>query len=103
MARILKKLFLGATALFALLALAGAVVISHDGACSDAPPLATDTPRMKAATYRCYGGPDVIAFGDVARPALADDRVLVKVHAASANPLDWHYLRGTPYIMRMDA
>jgi len=28
--------------------------------------------------------------------------LLVKVHAASVNPLDWHYLRGEPYIMRMD-
>jgi NADPH:quinone reductase-like Zn-dependent oxidoreductase len=29
--------------------------------------------------------------------------LLVKVRAASVNPLDWHYLRGEPYLMRMDA
>jgi NADPH:quinone reductase-like Zn-dependent oxidoreductase len=28
--------------------------------------------------------------------------VLVKVHAASVNPLDWHYLEGTPYLVRLD-
>jgi NADPH:quinone reductase-like Zn-dependent oxidoreductase len=37
------------------------------------------------------------------KPKPADDEVLVKVHAASVNPLDWHYLRGEPRVMRMDA
>ncbi len=27
--------------------------------------------------------------------------MLIKVRAASANPLDWHYMRGTPYFMRI--
>ena len=27
----------------------------------------------------------------------------MKVHAASVNPVDWHYMRGTPYVMRMDS
>ena len=30
-------------------------------------------------------------------------KVLVKVKAASVNPLDWHYMRGVPYIMRLDS
>jgi NADPH:quinone reductase-like Zn-dependent oxidoreductase len=103
MARIIKKLFLGAAALAAVALLAGAVVISHDAACPAPPPLADGVARMKGVTYRCYGTPDVLAFGDVAKPVPGDDRILVKVQAASANPLDWHYLRGTPYIMRMGA
>jgi len=64
-------------------------------------PLPADHARwMKAAVYREYGPPDVIKLEDVARPDVADDQILVHVHAASVNPLDWHYMRGTPYIMR---
>src|SRR5207253_2248124 len=37
---------------------------------------------------------------DVKKPVPNDDQVLVKVRAASLNPLDWHYMEGTPYIMR---
>ncbi len=80
-----------------------AVVLSHDAACSSAPPLAADAPRMKAIVYRCYGSPDVLSFEDVAKPTPADDGVLIKVHAAGVNPLDKHYLHGTPYVVRMAA
>ena len=76
--------------------------LSHDGACRAPEPLAANTPTMKAIVYRCYGGPDVLKLEDIAKPAVADDRVLIKVHAAGVNPLDWHYMRGLPYIMRGD-
>ncbi|MCH8228294.1 MAG: NAD(P)-dependent alcohol dehydrogenase, partial [Proteobacteria bacterium] len=56
---------------------------------------------MKAIVYRCYGSPDVLEFEDIEKPTPADDEVLVKVVAASVNPLDWHYMRGSPYIMRL--
>jgi NADPH:quinone reductase-like Zn-dependent oxidoreductase len=56
---------------------------------------------MKAIVYRCYGSPDVLEFEDVEKPAIADDEILVKVHAAGVNPLDWHYMRGSPYLMRL--
>ncbi|MFQ6006823.1 MAG: NAD(P)-dependent alcohol dehydrogenase [Woeseia sp.] len=56
---------------------------------------------MKAIVYRCYGSPDVLEIEDIERPSPADNEVLVKVHAASINPLDWHYMRGSPYIMRL--
>jgi NADPH:quinone reductase-like Zn-dependent oxidoreductase len=55
---------------------------------------------MKAIVYRCYGSPGVVKLEDIPKPTLADDRVLIKVHAASVNPLDWHYMRGKPYIVR---
>ena len=92
---------LGAIAILVVVAIGSlAVVLSHDSPCSAAPPLAANTPSMKAIVYRCYGGPDVLKFEDIAKPVPADDRVLVKVHAASVNPLDWHYMRGKPYIVR---
>jgi NADPH:quinone reductase-like Zn-dependent oxidoreductase len=76
------------------------VVLSHDSPCVAASPLASNTPSMKAIVYRCYGGIEVLKLEQIAKPAPADDRVLVKVHAASVNPLDWHYMQGKPYVMR---
>ncbi|MGH8134183.1 MAG: NAD(P)-dependent alcohol dehydrogenase [Steroidobacteraceae bacterium] len=55
---------------------------------------------MKAIVYRCYGSPDVLKLEDVGKPTAADDQLLVRVHAASVNPLDWHFMRGTPYLVR---
>jgi NADPH:quinone reductase-like Zn-dependent oxidoreductase len=79
------------------------LVLSHDSPCPAAPPLAANTPSMKAIVYRCYGNSDVLKLEEIAKPVPADDRVLVKVHAASVNPLDWHYMQGKPYVMRAAA
>jgi NADPH:quinone reductase-like Zn-dependent oxidoreductase len=57
---------------------------------------------MKAVTYCDYGSPDVLKVEDVEKPAPADDQLLVRVRAASVNPLDWHYVRGTPYFARAE-
>lgn len=78
--------------------------VSHEAPCGSAPPAAASPSatgrRMKAIVYRCYGPPQVLKLEEIAPPAVADDRILVKVHAASVNPLDWHYMRGEPYLMR---
>ncbi|MGH8223741.1 MAG: NAD(P)-dependent alcohol dehydrogenase [Woeseiaceae bacterium] len=58
---------------------------------------------MKAIVHRCYGSPDVLELLDIEKPIPADNEVLVKVRAASVNPLDWHYMRGSPVIMRLDS
>lgn len=78
-----------------------ALVMSHDSACGPAPVLPENSDTMKAVTYRCYGTTDVLEFGDIEKPVPADHEVLVKVHAASVNPLDWHFMRGTPYLLRL--
>ena len=78
-----------------------AIVLSHDAACGPPPVVADGTELMKAIVYRCYGSPDVLEFENVEKPTPLDDEVLVKVHAASVNPLDWHYMRGSPYFMRL--
>jgi len=54
---------------------------------------------MKAVVYCDYGVAN-LKFQDVEKPAPADDQLLVKVRAASVNPLDWHYVEGTPFVMR---
>jgi NADPH:quinone reductase-like Zn-dependent oxidoreductase len=58
---------------------------------------------MKAIVYRRYGSPDVLQLEEVPMPELRDGDVLVRVRAASVNPLDWHLLRGKPYIVRPTA
>jgi NADPH:quinone reductase-like Zn-dependent oxidoreductase len=89
--------FVGTLAV-ALVALA--LVLRHTSPC---PPAATSAAQnaMRAWTYHCYGGPEVLELTSVVKPVPAADEVLVKVRAAAANPLDWHYLRGEPYVMRM--
>jgi NADPH:quinone reductase-like Zn-dependent oxidoreductase len=78
-----------------------ALVLSHESDCVPAPAIADNAELMKAIVYRCYGSPDVLEFEDVAKPTPADGEVLVKVHAAAVNPLDWHYMRGSPYFVRL--
>lgn len=55
---------------------------------------------MKAIVQEGYGSPDVLHLRDIEVPAIHDDGVLVKVHAASVNALDWHTTRGMPYFIR---
>ena len=55
--------------------------------------------KMKAIVYCDYGLAN-LKFTDVEKPTATDDQVLVKVRAASVNPLDWHFIEGTPKIMR---
>ena len=56
---------------------------------------------MKAMVYTKYGPSDVLELTVVEKPIPRDDEVLLKVHAASVNPADWHLLRGKPYIARL--
>src|SRR5438552_13028626 len=60
-----------------------------------------DASLMKAILYRTYGSPDVLHVEETAMPTPTDDQVLIRVRAASVNPYDWHFMRGSPYIMRM--
>jgi NADPH:quinone reductase-like Zn-dependent oxidoreductase len=57
---------------------------------------------MKAAVYTQYGPPDVVVqITDVEKPVPTDDELLIKVRAASVNPLDSHLMKGGPYIVRL--
>ena len=58
---------------------------------------------MKAIVYHRYGSPDVLELREIDKPVVTDNDVLVRVRAASVNPLDWHYMRGMPYIVRIKA
>jgi NADPH:quinone reductase-like Zn-dependent oxidoreductase len=56
---------------------------------------------MKAIRYTEYGPPDVLHLTEVATPVPKDDEILIRIRAASANPLDWRLMRGAPYPIRL--
>jgi len=58
---------------------------------------------MKAMVRYNYGSPDVLALEEIEKPTPKDDEVLIKVHAASVNAMDYRFLTGTPYIARIMA
>lgn len=101
--RLRYKVLSVVSVLAAATALGVAMTLSHNSPCAAAQPPPIGTPLMKAIVYRCYGSPDVLKLENVAKPPEADKRMLVKVHAASVNPLDWHYMRGEPYLVRLGA
>lgn len=56
---------------------------------------------MKAFTYREYGAADVLRIEELPKPQPSYNQILVKIRAASVNTLDWHFLRGKPFLVRM--
>src|SRR5215471_8261737 len=54
---------------------------------------------MKAIVYCDYGLKN-LKLADIEKPVPNDDQILVRVHAVSVNPYDWHFVEGTPYVMR---
>lgn len=55
---------------------------------------------MKAIVYTEYGSPDVLRLEEVEKPVPKDGEVVIKVHAAAVNALDWHFVRGEPRLFR---
>jgi NADPH:quinone reductase-like Zn-dependent oxidoreductase len=65
----------------------------------DAPGASRRT-TMRAIVHERYGRPNLLKLREVEVPVLADDQVLVRVHAASVNPVEWYGVTG-PYFARM--
>jgi NADPH:quinone reductase-like Zn-dependent oxidoreductase len=92
--RVLKRVF------YLIVILIGVFAIYAWATGARQEPIETGEPHMKAVVYTNYGSPDVLEIRDVKRPVPNDDQILIKVRAAAVNPLDWHFMEGTPYIMR---
>jgi NADPH:quinone reductase-like Zn-dependent oxidoreductase len=58
---------------------------------------------MKAIVCTKYGSPDVLQLKEVEKPIPKGHEVLIHIHAASVNPFDWHFMRGTPYLVRLQS
>src|SRR5512143_2318776 len=56
---------------------------------------------MKAIVYTKYGSPDVLQLKDVEKPTPNDNEVLIKIHAASVNAYDWHFLTADIFLIRL--
>jgi len=95
--------FAGLAIVLGLAVAALAVTLSHTEDCVPAASASEPGDGFTAVTYRCYGSPDVLELVTLAKPVPAANEVLVRVKAAAVNPLDWHYLRGEPYFMRLES
>ena len=56
---------------------------------------------MKAIVRHRYGSADVLELGDVEKPVIGADQVLVRVRAAGVDRGVWHLMTGTPYLARL--
>lgn len=97
-----RRILWSVLGVLALAILAFAYVLGHEKPCGPVAASAPAAATMKAVVRRCYGPPDVLAIEEVAKPVVADGQLLVKVRAAALNPLDWHYMRAEPYLMRVE-
>ena len=100
---VLKKVLLAVAGLLVVAIAAFAIALSHTTPCPSTGAAVPAGAGAKAIVYRCYGSPAVLKLEEVAKPVPGSGEVLVRVHAASVNPLDWHFMRGLPYLLRMDA
>ncbi|HEY4915137.1 MAG TPA: NAD(P)-dependent alcohol dehydrogenase [Candidatus Dormibacteraeota bacterium] len=56
---------------------------------------------MKAFVQERYGSADVLQLKEIDKPPVGDGAALVRVHATSVNPADWHAISGTPFVARL--
>ncbi len=98
------KIVTGFFGLIAVAVLALAIVVGYTAPCDpaqDGVSAKASDGTMQAIRYSCYGGPEVLSYATVDKPVPESNEVLVRVQSAAVNPLDWHYMRGSPYIMRL--
>ena len=98
-----RKVFGVIVILLSVAVIALGITLSHETPCGPAPEPPAGVPLMRAIVYRCYGAPDVLKVENIEKPVPAATQVLVKVRSASVNPYDWHFMRGKPYVMRLEA
>lgn len=99
-----RKRVIGLAAGAVLLALVVTGLVAYwtsDNTCDERSTAAPSDP-MKAIVYCDYGPPEVLKLDMVEKPVPSDSQLLIRVRAASVNPLDWHYMRGSPLIARME-
>src|SRR5215208_6344067 len=56
---------------------------------------------MKAILHTRYGSPELLEFKEVEKPAPSENQILIKVHAASINALEYRMMRAKPFFIRL--
>jgi NADPH:quinone reductase-like Zn-dependent oxidoreductase len=69
-------------------------IIKHTGATSEKKSASATSQTMKAIRIHNYGGPEVLQYEDAPRPKPQAGEVLIRVHAAGVNPIDWKVREG---------
>ena len=100
-----RRILKGAVILLAVLVFVGGVAFGFawmrsDNDCAKRRAAGAPHDPIQAITYCDYGTSEVLHLETIEKPVPADNQVLVRVRAASVNPLDWHFMRGTPLFMR---
>src|SRR5713101_1778130 len=99
--KVLKRILKWITGVILVLLLLAfiAVFIAYWKSTNDCGRPASPTNPMKAIVYCDYGVPN-LKLQDIEKPAPTEDQLLIRVRAVSVNPYDWHFVEGTPYVMR---
>src|SRR5437899_6153425 len=69
-------------------------IIKHTGATSAKKSASATSQTMKAIRIHNYGGPEILQYEGALRPKPQTGEVLVRVHAAGVNPIDWKVREG---------
>src|SRR5213595_737531 len=99
--KVLKRVLKWITGAIFVLLLLGSLVgfIAYWRSTNDCGKADAPTNPMKAIVYCDYGLAN-LKLEEIEKPVPNDDQILVRVRAASVNSYDWHFVEGTPYVMR---
>ena len=97
----IRRILLGLAGLFALAVIALVVTLSNTSGCPEVVEARPGDGGMMAVIRPCYGPPEVLSYTRVQKPVPGESEILVRVEAAAINPLDSHFMRGTPYLLRL--
>src|SRR6184192_4993 len=99
--KVLKRILKWITGVILVLLLLAfiAVFIAYWKSTNDCGRSVTPTNPMNAIVYCDYGLAN-LKLQDIEKPTPTDDQLLVRVRAASVNPYDWHFVEGSPKIIR---